>query len=86
MRHFLGYLKRLETVNVNVELSEGKDGKKRFLTITNAFMKLPRVSSNCLIHFTMECLVGEFNYFSLAVYILLISLAFAVLRSFLYTL
>ncbi|KAG7581739.1 FBD domain [Arabidopsis suecica] len=49
MRHFLGNLKCLETVKVDVEVDQGKDAK-RYMRITNALMKLPRVSSNCQIH------------------------------------
>lgn len=53
MRHFLGNLKCLETVNVGVEMNhrEDNDVDNKYLRITDALMKLPRVSSNCRIHF-----------------------------------
>ncbi|EOA28345.1 hypothetical protein CARUB_v10024550mg [Capsella rubella] len=53
MRHFLGNLKCLETVEVGVKLKrkEGNNGDNKYQRITNAFMKLPRISSNCQIQF-----------------------------------
>ncbi|KAL1205219.1 F-box/LRR-repeat protein [Cardamine amara subsp. amara] len=53
MRHFLGNLKCLETVNVSVKVNhlEDNDFSDRYLRITDALMNLPRVSSNCHIHF-----------------------------------
>lgn len=51
MSHFLGNLKCLETVKVGLEVNQDKDVNKRYLRITNALMKLPRVSSNCHIQF-----------------------------------
>ncbi|KAG7637913.1 Leucine-rich repeat 2 [Arabidopsis thaliana x Arabidopsis arenosa] len=53
MRHFLGNLKCLETVNVGVEMNhrEDNDVDNKYFRITDALMKLPRVSSNCRIHF-----------------------------------
>ncbi|KAG7597895.1 F-box domain [Arabidopsis suecica] len=53
MSHFLANLKCLETVKVGVEVDhrEDNDANNTYLRITNALMKLPRVSSNCRIHF-----------------------------------
>ncbi|KAL1222994.1 putative F-box protein [Cardamine amara subsp. amara] len=53
MSHFLANFKCLETVKVGVEVDhrEDNDPNKTYLRITNALMKLPRVSSNCRIHF-----------------------------------
>lgn len=54
MQHFLANLKCLESVKVGVELDrreDNNDSNNKYLRITNTLMKLPRVSSNCLIHF-----------------------------------
>ncbi|CAA0231102.1 unnamed protein product [Arabidopsis thaliana] len=53
MSHFLANLKCLETVKVRVEVDhrDDNDASNTYLRITNALMKLPRVSSNCRIHF-----------------------------------
>lgn len=55
MRHFLGNLKCLETVKVGVKVNhdreDNNDGYSRYMRITNALMKLRRVSTNCQIHF-----------------------------------
>ncbi|XP_010510427.1 PREDICTED: F-box/LRR-repeat protein At2g29930-like [Camelina sativa] len=53
MRYFLANLKCLETVKVGVKVNRRQDsyGNNKYQRITNAVMKLPRVSSNCQIHF-----------------------------------
>ncbi|CAN7137251.1 F-box/LRR-repeat protein At2g29930-like [Brassica rapa] len=54
MKHFLGNLKCLETVRVGVQAEnqqEENNVNNHYLRITNALTKLPRVSSNCQIHF-----------------------------------
>ncbi|XP_019100817.1 PREDICTED: F-box/LRR-repeat protein At2g29930-like [Camelina sativa] len=53
MRHFLANLKCLETVKVGVKVSRRKenDADNKYMRITDALRKLPRVSSNCQIHF-----------------------------------
>ncbi|ESQ51492.1 hypothetical protein EUTSA_v10016490mg [Eutrema salsugineum] len=54
MRHFLGNLKCLETVKVGVEAEihrEDNSVNNKYQRITNALMRLPRVSSKCQIHF-----------------------------------
>ncbi|CAN7011031.1 unnamed protein product, partial [Brassica oleracea var. botrytis] len=54
MRHFLGNLKCLETVKVGLVAEnhhEDNSVNNHYQRITNALTKLPRVSSNCQIHF-----------------------------------
>lgn len=54
MRHFLANLKCLETVKVRVKLNRREDKgdvDNKYLRITNALLKLPKVSSNCQIHY-----------------------------------
>ncbi|CAA7038038.1 unnamed protein product [Microthlaspi erraticum] len=51
MRHFLGNLKCLETVEVKAGVEVDRRQGSNYTRITNALTKLPRVSSKCQLHF-----------------------------------